>query len=252
MPTVNSTLGKVPLDGEICFNSLEHKHLYNCPWFIASLRLSSSSNHDPFGYTQVSAHADSRAWPQARSGRRVPGDFSHAMLWAWPLSGSRGDTPHFFRVLHIRFCFPHVSEAHLANWDIILGPWVQKKKKAKIGKSSSLEVRVYDPPARPEVMELWHSLWSDEIKQMAKKCPLNKWRWEEPTVNSGRCALSTMPKLSMQNLHAEIPGVLNPNSPWLQQVLEWWAGSVSEERLGWCKTALKHTVRITLKMIGWL
>lgn len=121
----------VPLDGERCFNSLEHKHLYNCPWFLASLRLSSSSNHDPFGYTQVSAHADSRAWPQARSGRRVPGDFSHAMLWAWPPSGSRGDTPHFFRVLHIRFCFPHVSEAHLANWDIILGQWVQKKKKSK-------------------------------------------------------------------------------------------------------------------------
>lgn len=49
-----------------------------------------------------------------------------------------------------------------------------KKKKAKIEKCSSLEVMVYDPPGWPEVMELWHSLWSDEIKQMAKKCPLDK------------------------------------------------------------------------------
>ena len=49
------------------------KHLYNCPSFITSLRLSSSSDHNPFGSAQVPASADSRAWPQAQSGRRVLG-----------------------------------------------------------------------------------------------------------------------------------------------------------------------------------
>lgn len=64
-PTVNSALGKVPLDAERCFNLLEHKAPLQLSLSYASQRMSSSSNHNLFGSARVSAHVDAKAQPQA-------------------------------------------------------------------------------------------------------------------------------------------------------------------------------------------
>lgn len=86
-PTVtsNRALGKVPLDEERCFNFLEDKAPLQLSLSYASQRVSSSSNHNPFGSAQVSAHVDSKAQPQAWGGERFP-RISCVLLFGGPLS----------------------------------------------------------------------------------------------------------------------------------------------------------------------
>lgn len=113
-PTVNSALGKVPLDAERCFSLLEHKVPLQLSLSYASQRMSSSSNQNLFGSARVSALVDSKAQPQARGRERVP-RISYPALWWAPLL-KRGDTQNFFRVY-----FSHLLEAHLANLGVVLG-----------------------------------------------------------------------------------------------------------------------------------
>lgn len=113
-PTVNSALGKVPLDAERCFNLLEHKAPLQLSLSYASQRMSSSSNYNLFGSARVSAHVDSKAQPQNWSRERVPRISCPAVWWA-PLL-KLGDTPNFLRV-H----FSHLLEAHPANLGVVLG-----------------------------------------------------------------------------------------------------------------------------------
>lgn len=121
MPAVNSALGKVPLDGERCFNILEHKAPLQLP-LIYSISEAVFSDHNPFGSAQVSAHVDSRAWPQPGVEEGSWG-FSRALLLAWLRLRGQGAIPNVFTI-----CFSHLLEAHLVNLDTLLGQWLQKRK----------------------------------------------------------------------------------------------------------------------------
>lgn len=112
-----------------------------------------------------------------------------------PLLRARGHSkflcssfPESFRISpgHSRFCFKAVIS----------------KMKTKIQKSSFLEITVCTPAGWQAVVKPGLSLWSDDIKQMAKKrVPFAKYGWEEPVVDLSGWEVSTVPQLATQSLH---------------------------------------------------